>query len=171
MLTTARALRFLHAEVVRRLNLGQWQEQIVNEVQLPPELANHPALAPVYGCPMYIVQGIYRRYTGRWDGNPSQLAPARTSDIAAEVTALAGSAALLTRAGLQIRDRKLYGSFAFARFCDCGSKDLTLKKRAMQLKSTALQQLAAVETSFISHSILFYRGGTAGPGSVYSFSQ
>ncbi len=154
LLMTARALRYLHDEVVRRLNLGQWQEQIVHEVQLPPELANHPALAPVYGCPMYVVQGIYRRYTGWWDGNPSHLAPSHTADIAAEVTALAGSAALLTRAENLVSDGQAQLALHLLDFVIAGSNDLTLKKKAMQLKSTALQQLAAVETSFISHSIL-----------------
>ncbi len=35
LLTTARALRFLDGEVVRRLNAGQWQEQILAEVGAP----------------------------------------------------------------------------------------------------------------------------------------
>lgn len=71
LLAAAKALRYLHDEVVCRLNLGQWLEQIVNEVRLPAELANHPALTPVYGCPAYIVRAIHRRYAGWYDGNPS----------------------------------------------------------------------------------------------------
>ena len=37
LLTTAQALRWLEDEVVRRLNAGQWYEQIVNEIDLPAE--------------------------------------------------------------------------------------------------------------------------------------
>lgn len=154
LLTTARALRYLHDEVVRRLNLGQWQEQIVNEVTLPPELANHPALAPIYGCPSYIVRAIHRRYAGWYDGNPSHLAPSPTPAIATEVVALTGGPALLERAAQLASAGNYQLALHLLDFVIDGTQDAAEKRQAMQLKSANLKQLAAIETSYISRSIL-----------------
>lgn len=99
LLTTARALRWLEDEVVRRLNAGQWYEQIVNEVDLPADLQGNAYLQPLYGCPTFAVHSILRRYTGWYDGNPSMLFPSPRAEIAAEVVDLAGGPdALLQRA-------------------------------------------------------------------------
>jgi alkyl sulfatase BDS1-like metallo-beta-lactamase superfamily hydrolase len=156
--TTARALRFLHDEVVRRLNAGQGEEQIVREVRLPEELARHPALAPVYGSPRFIVQATVRRYTGWYDGNPSHLAPAPPTQIAAEVVGLAGAEALLARAEAlahEGQDQLALHLLDFALDANQdGGQDAALHRRALQLKSASLARLAEAETSFIARSIL-----------------
>ncbi len=154
LLTTAQALHYLHDEVVRRLNLGQWQEQIVREVQLPPTLANHPAMAPIYGRPSYIVQAILRRYAGWYDGNPSHLAPSSTTAIAAEVVAVASSAALLQRAQQLTSEGNPQLALHLLDFVIDGTKNTEEKQQALHLKSANLKQLAAAETSYISRSIL-----------------
>ena len=82
LLTTARALRFLDGEVVRRLNEGQWQEQILYEVELPAELAASSYLQPLYGCTAFLVRDLMRRYMGWYDGNPSMLFPSTRAVIA-----------------------------------------------------------------------------------------
>ena len=48
--TTAEACRWLDAEVVRRLNDGQWDEQILTEVALPVDMEESRYLQPLYGC-------------------------------------------------------------------------------------------------------------------------
>lgn len=154
LLTTAKALRYLHDEVVRRLNQGQWEEQITHEVKLPPELANHPALAPIYGCPEYIVRAIHRRYAGWYDGNPSHLSPARSAEIAAEVVALTGTEALLQRAEQLIKDSHYQMALHLLDFVIDGASEVPTRQQAMHLKSGALRQLAQVESSYISRSIL-----------------
>lgn len=154
LLTTSKALRYLHDEVVRRLNLGQWQEQIVSEVALPPELANHPVLAPIYGCPAYIVRAIHRRYAGWYDGNPSHLAPSPTVAVASEVVALTGSTALLERAQHLAAEGNYQMALHLLDFVIDGTRDAAEKRHALQLKSTNLKHLAAIETSYISRSIL-----------------
>ncbi len=154
LLTTARALRYLHEEVVRRLNLGQWQEQIVDEVHLPPDLATHSALAPIYGCPAYIVRAIVRRYAGWYDGNPSHLSPSPTSAIAAEVLTLAGNRALLDRAEHLRSEGHHQLALHLLDFVIDGTSDAGEKRQALRLKSASLEQLASTETSYISRSIL-----------------
>ena len=71
--TTARALRYLDGEVVRRLNEGQWQEQILAEVELPDHLHLEFLLQPLYGWTAFAVRDIIRHYMGWYDGNPSML--------------------------------------------------------------------------------------------------
>jgi glyoxylase-like metal-dependent hydrolase (beta-lactamase superfamily II) len=152
--TTARALRYLHDEVVRRLNAGQGEAQIVREVRLPDELARHPALAPVYGSPRFIVRATVRRYTGWYDGNPSHLAPAPTAEIAAAVVGLAGAEALLARAEALAHDGSHQLALHLLDFALDGGQDAALQRRALRLKGASLARLAEAETSFIARSIL-----------------
>ena len=154
LLATARALRYLHDEVVRRMNLGQWEEQIVSEVALPPDLAAHPALAPIYGSPAFIVHAIYRRYGGWYDGNPTHLSPARFADVAREVALIAGVESLLQRAEQLSQAGKHQLALHLLDFVIEGVEDADVKQRALYIKAAALEHLAAVETSFISRSIL-----------------
>lgn len=90
LLTTARACRWLDDEVVRRLNDGQWDEQILAEVRLPADLDESPYLRPLYGCTAFAVRDILRRYTGWYDGNPTMLFPSTRAEIADEVVGLIG---------------------------------------------------------------------------------
>lgn len=154
LLVTARSLRYLHDEVVRRLNLGQWQEQIVREVQLPPELAQHPAMAPIYGSPAYIVRAIHRRYAGWYDGNPSHLAASPTEQIAAQVVSLTTVPALMQRAEQLTSSGDYQLALHLLDFVIDGTTDANEKRQAMLQKSAALKQLAAQESSYISRSIL-----------------
>jgi alkyl sulfatase BDS1-like metallo-beta-lactamase superfamily hydrolase len=156
---TAGALRFLEDEVVRRLNEGQWYEEILHAVELPTELAEDPLLQPVYGCTAFAVHAILRRYTGWYDGNPSHLFSSRSADVAAEVVALSsGADAILARANelaakgecdsiqraLHLLDFVIEGA-------EPGSKEV---KEASCLKADYLEARAAHEPSFIARNIL-----------------
>ncbi len=156
LLVTARALHWLEDEVVRRLNAGQWYEQIVHEVTLPPDLQGNPYLQPIYGCPAFAVHSILRRYTGWYDGNPSMLFPSTRAEIAGDVLALAGGTApLLERAralqatgdladvqrALHLVDFVVFG----------GGADVDA---ARALKGELLKARAAVEPSFVARNIL-----------------
>jgi glyoxylase-like metal-dependent hydrolase (beta-lactamase superfamily II) len=161
LLTTGRALHWLHDEVVRRMNEGQWEEQIINEVELPAEFANHPAMAPVYGCPYYIVRATYRRYGGWYSGNPSHLKSSRTADIAKEVVVLAGPESLIKRAEVLSGNGNPQLALHLLDYVIDSGADKALKAQALQMKSVALKALAEAETSFISRSILFNGSLTA----------
>jgi alkyl sulfatase BDS1-like metallo-beta-lactamase superfamily hydrolase len=158
-LDTARALRWLHDEVVRRLNAGMWAEQILAEVNtLPPELASQPYLRPIYGCPTFVVHGILRRYGGWFDGNPAHLFPAPAAAIAREVAALAGPAALLQRARVLQQTGAVQLALHLVDFVIDSGGAHTLE--AWQLKSDLLSARAADEPSFIARNIL-NNGATA----------
>jgi alkyl sulfatase BDS1-like metallo-beta-lactamase superfamily hydrolase len=154
--TTARALRYLDGEVVRRLNEGQWQEQILAEVELPEDLAASPFLQPLYGCTAFAVRDVMRRYMGWYDGNPSMLFPSTRAAVAHEVVALTGGTGpILDRA------RALAGSESTADlqralhlvdFVLFHGEDRVDEAHA--LKADLLDARAGRERSFVAHNIL-----------------
>jgi alkyl sulfatase BDS1-like metallo-beta-lactamase superfamily hydrolase len=155
LLTTARALRWLDAEVVRRINEGQWQEQILAEVVLPDELSGSRYLQPLYGCTAFAVRDLLRRYMGWYDGNPSMLFPSTRAEVAHEVLTLAGGAdAILGRvdelAGGDGADQQralhLVDFVIFA-----GGERVTEGHRR---KADLLDARAAGERSFVAHNVL-----------------
>jgi alkyl sulfatase BDS1-like metallo-beta-lactamase superfamily hydrolase len=153
-LDTARALRWLHDEVVRRLNAGMWPEDIVAEVTaLPEDLAAKPYLAPTYGCPTFVVHGILRRYHGWFDGNAAHLFPTPRRRIAQEVVALGGEEALLARARAQAHAGDSQLALHLVDFVLDGGAS-RFGAEAQGLKAELLAARAAVEPSFIARSIL-----------------
>lgn len=72
---TARALRWLRAEVVRMMNEGLNERQILALIHFPDELFGVEWMKPTYGDPGYIVRDIYRSENGWWDRNPTSLHP------------------------------------------------------------------------------------------------
>jgi len=155
LLKISDALRYLHREVVDRLNRGVWYEDILHQVALPPEMLDDDFLAPRYGCPTFVVHGILRQYTGWYDGNPSNLFPPKRSEVAAEIAALAGKDRIMDRAGA-LKDA---GREAMAlQFVDLAlAADLTeTEARDMhRLKAELLDVLGNRDTSLIARSIYF----------------
>jgi len=152
-LTVARALRFLHQEVVRRLNQGQWQEEILDNFAWPEEFAQSPWLAPIYGHPQFIVQGILRRYHGWYDGNPSHLFPSPSSAIAREVIALAGGRekVLAQARALHEQGRSQLALHLVDFVIQGGGQP---DRAGLQLKVQLLEELAGQEKSLIARNIL-----------------
>jgi len=156
-LDTAKVLRYLHEEVVKRLNQGAWIEQILEEVRLPEDLAKKSYLAPVYGCPTFIIHGIHRRYAGWYDGNPSHLFPSRTRDIAKEVVTLTGGPeALLNRSKILKEAGEIQLALHLVDFVLDDPETAGLKE-AHRLKADLLQARANAESSLIARNIFANR--------------
>lgn len=154
--TTARALRYLDGEVVRRLNEGQWQEQILSEVSLPDDLATSPYLQPLYGCTAFAVRDVMRRYMGWYDGNPSMVFPSTRAEIAGEVIELAGgSEPVLVRVrslaatGETDDIQRALHLIDFVIFSGAGDQS-----GAHAIKADLLDARAAKERSFVAHNVL-----------------
>lgn len=152
LLETARALRFIHDEVVTRLNAGQWPVEIVEaDIQLPAELAAKSFLAPIYGCVPFIVRDVIRRYAGWWSGEPSQLFPPHRGEHAADVIALCGRDALLVRARALKDAGELKRALVLAEIAsdaDVNDSEATI------LNAEILEEMAVGETSFIARNLL-----------------
>src|SRR6516165_991112 len=148
---TARALRFVHDDVVRRLNDGQWPVEILEaDIELPPELASKPFLAPVYGCTAFIVRDVIRRYAGWWSGQPSQLFPVSRRDHARDLLAVCGREALLDRARSLKDSSELKRALAMAELAiDADPKD----QEAARLNAEILEAIAQTERSFIARNL------------------
>lgn len=99
LLATAESLRWLRAEVVRRMNAGMSEGEVLADMDYPGEMFDQPWMRPTYGAPDYIVRDLYREENGWWDRNPTTLHPAAPADAAAAVrSAIADPAAVLDRA-------------------------------------------------------------------------
>jgi alkyl sulfatase BDS1-like metallo-beta-lactamase superfamily hydrolase len=154
LLETARALRFVHDEVVRRLNAGQWPIDIIEaNIELPEDLAAKPFLAPIYGCVPFVVRDVIRCYAGWWSGEPSTMFPAPRRERASDILALCGRDAILARARALRDEGKLQRALALAEMAlNADANDL----EAADLNAELLEQLAARERSFIARN--FFAG-------------
>lgn len=162
MLNTARALRYLEDESVRRLNAGQWHEQILQEVDLPDELKEKPYLQPIYGCPRFVVHGILRRYSGWHDGNAGNLFPSTQAEISEEVLRAAGGAGPLLERARSLRDagglHNVQRALHLVDFVLFGEgEEGAQAKEAHALKADLLEARAEAEPSFIARNI--FRNG------------
>jgi len=164
LLGTARAVRHLEDEVIRRLNAGQWHEQILEEVDLPDDLKEKPYLAPIYGCPRFVVHGILRLYSGWFDGNAGNLFPSTRAEIGEDVVGLAGGAAPLLERARALKDkgglRNVQRALHLVDFVLFGEgEDGPSARQAHALKAELLEARAEVEPSFIARNI-FRNGAT-----------
>ena len=155
-LTTADFLRHLENEVIRLLNEGCWIEEILERVKVPESLASKPWLHPVYGCLTFIIHGIHRRYAGWYNGNPSQLFPSRTSDIASEVARLCQAERLIQRARELQHEGNTQLALHLADLAVKGADDTLKRKEALLLYVELLDARADAETNFIAKNIFLY---------------
>lgn len=164
-LTVSRALRFLDDQVVSMLNEGKWPEEILLSFEWPEEFAQSKYLAPIYGHPYFVVQGLLRLYHGWFDGNASHLFPSSTADIALEIVGLIGDP-----------DRVLARSRALA---EEGRVQLALHlvdlvldsssephDEALEMKAGLLEALANSEESSIARNIFTSSSSSVARGAL-----
>jgi uncharacterized sulfatase len=155
--TTARALRWLHAEVVRMMNLGMGERDILAAIRYPEELFGVPWMRPCYGAPDYIVRDIFRSENGWWDRNPTSLHPAAPADISREVAAaIADKGALIAHAqalaGKGEYQLALHVIDVLAAADDAGDA-IPEVRQARQLKAAWLRERAGQVPSYVSRSL------------------
>jgi alkyl sulfatase BDS1-like metallo-beta-lactamase superfamily hydrolase len=151
---TARAIRYIHDEVVRRLNLGEWPVEIAEaEISLPPDLAAKPYLRPVYGCVPFVVRDIIRRYAGWWSGEPSQMFPATRKQHGEDIVALCGRNAIIAKARALKDASQLKRALALA---EIALNANPFDTEAIVLNAEILETMASAEQSFIARN--FFAG-------------
>jgi alkyl sulfatase BDS1-like metallo-beta-lactamase superfamily hydrolase len=96
LLTTAHFLRSIHDQVVALMNRGKWLEDILREIEIPP--TDKPWLQPIYDHPQFIARNVYRLYGGWYDGDPANILPAHSEEIAAALVGATGADPILSRA-------------------------------------------------------------------------
>ncbi len=152
-LETARYLRYYHDEVVRLLNEGYWIEDILHTIKTPEEFSNMRFLSDVYGCSTFLIHGIQRRYAGWYNGNPAELFPSRSAEIAAEIVGLASVSEILNRSKQLMTEGKIQLALHLVDFIVKGIEDKTQKKAALLLKAELLDARAEKERNSIARNI------------------
>jgi len=154
----AEAMNFVHDEVVKRLNEGKWFEQIFHEMVeiFPEKLKNSPYLLPIYGSYEFAIHAVYRLYHGWYDtGNPTDLFPAKSDDIAKEFLKVADAPQFLEQAKKTMEQGKLQLTLHLLDVIIKGTEsENALLLETLKLKSKVLKQKAMIETSFIATNII-----------------
>ena len=104
---TAELLESLCSQVLELMNQGWRLNDIVHEVRVPEHLTTQPYLYPSHDEPEFLVNSIWRQYGGWYNGNPADLKPAASADLAFCIAELAGGTSkLVERAILLMREGK-----------------------------------------------------------------
>ena len=108
LLTASRYLHHIQDHVVSCLNRGMILEETITSLRMPEALMASKWLPPMYGHPVFIARGIFKRYAGYYSGRPAELFPPAYADLSREVLALAaGPSRVLERARLAARDGRM----------------------------------------------------------------
>lgn len=69
------AYRYIHDQTLRLANHGYTMDEISEQLELPPELANAWYNRGYYGTVSHNARAVYQKYLGFFDGNPAHLHP------------------------------------------------------------------------------------------------
>ena len=167
---TQAALRWVRAEVVRLMNAGLNERQMLAAIRFPPELFDVPWMKPTYGDPSWIARDVYKSENGWWDRNPTSLHPAPPDAVAREIAlAITDKAAVLAHA---------------CRLADAGQTQLALHvidvlatlacdgaeiQEARRLKAVWMRQRASETRSYVAKSLYHASAEMMESGQVAGF--
>jgi alkyl sulfatase BDS1-like metallo-beta-lactamase superfamily hydrolase len=156
---TAEVMHFVHDEVVKRLNEGKWFEQIYHEMLeiYPEKFKNHPYLREMYGCYRFAIHATYRLYHGWYNsGNPTDLFPAKSVDIAKEFLKISSKENYLEHAKSLYNKGELQLSLHILDVIIKGTEQKSNRTLldALTLKHRILKRKSREEPSFIAANIL-----------------
>lgn len=155
---TAKALRWLRAEVVRLMNAGLNERQVLAAMHYPDELFAVPWMKPTYGDPGYIVRDIYRSENGWWDRNPTTLHPEPPEAVGEAVAAaIADKAAVIASAQALAGAGRWQLALHVIDLLATAGGPATEIAQARQLKAQWLRERANQVPSYVSRNL--YRVG------------
>ena len=134
------AIKYVHDETVRCINQGKTVDQAVAEIKLPEHLAKLPYLQEYYGRVAWSVRGIYRGYTGWYDGKGTGLNPLPPEYRARELVTLAGGANNILSRAIELQKNKEYQ--LSAELCDIVLAANPQDKAAHRIKAVSMHFLA-----------------------------
>jgi alkyl sulfatase BDS1-like metallo-beta-lactamase superfamily hydrolase len=156
---TAEVMHFVHDEVVKKLNEGKWFEQIYNEMLeiYPEKFKKHKILRGTYGSYRFAIHAVYRLYHGWYNsGNPTDLFPSKTDDIAREFLRLNSEGEYLEHAKTLFSEGKLQLALHILDIIIKGTDEQNKEvlTDALNLKLKILKQKVKEESNFMAENIL-----------------
>ena len=85
----SRGLWHVYDATIEGMNAGKTPDELVHEVRLPDDLADHPLLREYYGTVAWSVRSIFNGVLGWFDGNPTTLNPLDPAERARRRPAIA----------------------------------------------------------------------------------
>lgn len=154
LMHTAGALRWLRAEVVRLMNEGLGERELLAHIRFPDEWFGVAWMKPSYGDPSYIVRDIYRSENGWWDRNPTSLHPAPPDAVGQAVAdAITDKPAVMARASALAAQGQVQLALHVIDLLATAGGDAPEIAEARRLKAGWLRQRAAETESFVSRSL------------------
>jgi alkyl sulfatase BDS1-like metallo-beta-lactamase superfamily hydrolase len=138
-------IQFVHDQTLRGMNQGLTPDELVELVQLPPHLKDHPFLQEYYGTVAWSVRSVFSGYLGWFDGDAASLEPASPDDRAAGMASLAGGAEGLQKAAQEALDKEQYAWAA-----ELGTYLMRLDPDSTQAKQIRADALRALGQRHIS---------------------
>jgi len=155
---TARALRWLRAEVVRLMNEGHNERGVLARIRFPDELFGVEWMKPTYGDPGYIVRDIYRSENGWWDRNPTSLHPETPEAIGRAVAeAITDKRGVIARACDIAKEGRWQLALHVIDLLATAEGDAPELAEARSLKAEWLRERARQVPSYVSRNL--YRVG------------
>ena len=141
----ADAIRFVHDQTIRQMNLGLTAEEIAEQVILPEHLSKTPYLQEFYGRVDWSVKSVFTGYMGWFDGNATTLLPLPPLEKAQKMADLAGGTSQL----LEQANRALEGGeYQWAlELSDYLGRLLPEEPRVAEIRYESLTQLAAQQSN------------------------
>lgn len=154
LMHTARALRWLRAEVVHLMNDGLNEREVLACIQFPDELFGVAWMRPTYGDPSYIVRDIFRSENGWWDRNPTSLHPEAPDAVGAAVAnAITDKAGVLAAAQAHADTGHWQMALHVIDLLATAPGNAPELTRARQLKAAWLRERAAQVSSYVSRNL------------------
>ena len=153
-------MQFVHDEVVKRMNEGKWFEQIFHEMMeiFPKKFQYQKFLRGTYGCYQFAIHATYRLYHGWYNtGNPTDLYPAKSDDIAREFLQINSPENYLEHGKKLYEQGKLQLALhiidVIIKAPELANKEVLIE--AYDLKAKILKQKGKEELSFIAKNSFF----------------
>lgn len=143
-------LRYIHNEVIHYMNKGASVEEMLEAIKLPERLEKSEYIQPHYGCLMFAIRGTHRRYSGWFDGNPTNLQPAKQTEVAKEILSFVPNPNLILEKSKQLRDK---GDYQMALHLIDLLVYGTGNSEAIQLKAELTKKLSETNDNFIVRNI------------------
>jgi alkyl sulfatase BDS1-like metallo-beta-lactamase superfamily hydrolase len=147
--STAHFLRSIHDQIVRLMNEGKWLEDVIRDIDWPA--TDKPWLQPIYDHPEFIARNVWRLYGGWYDGDPANILPAHSHDVAAQLIAATGSAPILDRARKLRSEGELQLACHLVDFVRKGEPD---NREAWELWRSLFTERAQAEQSLMARGAM-----------------